>query len=315
MSIQGSGWRRPKQQPWRRSKDSKSEIILVMRLHNLKRMRQILRVVMFITLSASRALGGGDDDSQVLTPEDTSHVGTLGRKLSGDFLLDQKHIWSSPFRMNRHNAKWWILFGGATAALVATDKHTNTLFENSPAQVRWAEHVSNIGASYTLVPITAGFFTAGVFSDSAKARETGALGAEALLDSLVVQSVLKPITGRSRPNATRDKEWFEGGQSFPSGHTIETWSLASVIAHEYADRKWVPYVAYGLATVVGGARFTAHQHYASDILAGGAMGWFIGRYVYETHNDRPERGLRPEVAPLIQPSAGTYGISVKFPVR
>ena len=39
----------------------------------------------------------------------------------------------------------------------------------------------------------------------------------------------------------------------------------------------MPYVAYGLASVVSAARFTAQKHYASDIVAGAAMVWFIGR--------------------------------------
>jgi membrane-associated phospholipid phosphatase len=215
--------------------------------------------------------------------------------------------------MNRNSAKWWLVMGAATAALIATDKHTINTFENAPTQVRWGNHISNIGAVYTVIPVVAGFYVAGTVVDDPKARETGVLGVEALLDGLILQEVLKPIAGRNRPNAPHDKqEWFEGGASFPSGHAIESWALASVVAHEYSDRKWVPFVAYGLATIVGTARFTAQQHYASDILAGGAMGWFLGRYVYQTHQDhaRHTRRLTPRIAPLIQPSAGTYGLAL-----
>jgi len=77
----------------------------------------------------------------------------------------------------------------------------------------------------------------------------------------------------------------------------------------------VPIVAMGLATVVSTARFTAQKHYASDILAGGAMGWFIGRYVWKTHQDHaihPHSGFKPAVVPQISPGARAYGVAVEF---
>jgi membrane-associated phospholipid phosphatase len=261
-----------------------------------------------IALLAPGAAVASDD---TYSNTETDHPVQLGRKLVVNVLGDQKTIWTSPFHVNRKNAKYWMLFGAATAALVATDRQTSTLLKNAPTQVRWGNNISDVGAVYTVVPIAAGFYLGGAFTDNAKARETGVLGAEALLDSLIVQSVLKPIAGRNRPNSGPERhEWFDGGASFPSGHSIESWALASVVAHEYSDRKWVPFVAYGLASVVGAARFTAQQHYASDILAGGAMGWFIGRYVVESHGEHVGHGFKPKIAPILSPSARTYGLSV-----
>jgi membrane-associated phospholipid phosphatase len=142
------------------------------------------------------------------------------------------------------------------------------------------------------------------------------LGAETLLDSLIVVEVLKPIAGRNRPDSNSERgEFFEGGTSFPSGHAIESWSLASLVAHEYEHTVWVPVVAYGLAGVVSAARFAAQKHYASDIVAGGAMGWFIGRYVYKTHMDHAlhKHGfLNPQIQPVVSPGTGTYAVGLNF---
>jgi membrane-associated phospholipid phosphatase len=256
-----------------------------------------------------------DSRDRVFYPDDTERVKPLGRKLAGNILLDQKEIWTSPFRMKGNSAKWWIVIGAATAALVATDQHTINIFENAPTQVRWGNDISKVGAVYTVIPVVAGFYAAGAIIDDAKARETGVLGAEALLDDLIVQQVLKPIAGRNRPNASREKqEWFEGGASFPSGHSMEAWALASVVAHEYAHKKWVPLVAYSLATLVSSARFAAQQHYASDILAGGAIGWFTGRYVFQTHQDHAihRHSLTPRISPILAPSTATYGVGLTF---
>ncbi|MEO8048791.1 MAG: phosphatase PAP2 family protein [Acidobacteriota bacterium] len=232
-------------------------------------------------------------------------------------MLDQKEIWTSPFHMRGSDAKWWIGIGGVTAALIATDRHTSTVFENSRGQITWGNNLSRIGTSYTLLPIVAGFYGYGVLRDDAKPREVGVLGAEALIDSLIVVQILKPIARRNRPDApTEAGHFFEGGDSFPSGHAIESWALASVIAHEYGHgNKLVPIVVYGLATVVSGSRYAAQRHYASDIVAGAAMGWFIGRYVYHTHMDHAlHRHLagRIAISPELRPSEHLYGVALTF---
>jgi membrane-associated phospholipid phosphatase len=256
-----------------------------------------------------------DPRDRIYYPGDTERFKPLMRKLIGNILLDQKEIWTSPFRMDRHNAKWWLGFGAATGVLIATDHQTINVFENSPGQVRWGTNISQIGATYTLLPLLAGFYGYGVVRDNPKARETGILGAEALLDSVIVVEVLKVTFGRNRPDDTNPGKFFKGGTSFPSGHTILSWSAASLVSHEYKNTKIVPIVAYGLATLVSTARFTAQKHYASDILAGAAMGWFIGRFVYKTHEDHAlhhHSWFRPEVVPIIEPSRNSFGIMLAF---
>lgn len=252
---------------------------------------------------------------RIYYPGDTERFKPLINKLARNIVLDQKEIWTSPLRINRRDAKWWILFGASTGALIATDQRTIGAFENSRGQIAWGNRISNIGASYTLIPLMAGFYIYGVVRDEPKPREVGVLGAETLLDSLILVEVLKVIAGRTRPDSPKEKRFFEGGTSFPSGHAIESWSIASLIAHEYHRGKWVPVLAYGLAAVVSSARFAAQRHYASDILAGGAMGWFIGRYVSRTHMDHAihhHAWPRPRISPILQPSSGTYGIGLTF---
>jgi membrane-associated phospholipid phosphatase len=257
-----------------------------------------------------------DARDRIYYPDDTERFRPLAIKLGGNILLDQKGIWTSPFHMHARDSKWWILFGAATVALVATDHKTQNIFENSIGQVTWGNNISKVGASYTLIPLIAGFYGYGVLRDDPKAREVGVLGTEAMLDSLIVSEVLKPIARRNRPNSGTDQgHFFDSGASFPSGHAIEAWTLASVLSYEYGRTKWVPAVAIGLATVVSTARFAAQQHYASDIVVGAGMGWFIGRYVYRTHMDHAihRHGIQSaRIVPLVTPGSRTYAATVAF---
>jgi len=257
-----------------------------------------------------------DSRDRIYYASDTERIKPLTTKLFRNILLDQKEIWTSPFHMNRHNAVWWAIFGAGTAALIATDHRTNAYVTRN---VRWGNGVSNIGASYMIVPLTAAFYGYGALFDSPRARETGVLGAEAVLDSLIVVTVLKSATQRVRPDATTGErgQFFDRGDSFPSGHTIETWAFASVIAHEYKHKggRWVPFVAYGLASLVSAARFTADRHYLSDVVAGAGIGYFIGRFVYQTHEDHAEHKhawTHPRVVPGLDPATRTYSASLLF---
>jgi membrane-associated phospholipid phosphatase len=277
-----------------------------------------------VSVTAAQAQTSVRDASSSLTSREEACYSTeaeslkpLGKKFVKNFLLDQKDIWTSPFHMKRSDAKWWLLFGTATGALIATDHWTSRQLPNTNDQARFSARVSNVGAAYTVIPVTAAFYLGGVLTDNAKARETGLLGAQALVDGLVVFEVLKLATQRQRPvDDGGHGQFFHGGDSFPSGHTMAAFALASVVAHEYRNKKMVPVIAYGLATLVGAARFSARKHFASDVVAAGAMGWFIGTYVVETNQDtaRGRSTLKaiahPQVIPELQP--GGYGISLAW---
>lgn len=233
------------------------------------------------------------------------------RQLPADVWRDQKAIWTSPFHMKSRDATCWVLFSGATAGLIASDHAT--AYDHGPTQIRWGNRISRVGAAYTLVPAVAGFYAWGVWKNQARARETGIRGGEALLDALITVEVLKLAARRNRPDAVADRgKFFAGGTSFPSGHSIEGWALASLIAHQYRNRKWVPVTVYGLAGAVSAARFAAQKHYASDIVAGGVMGWFIGRYVGDRSATRWRGSIVPQLVPVWNPSARTYGIALTF---
>ncbi|MBZ5726995.1 MAG: phosphatase PAP2 family protein [Acidobacteriia bacterium] len=207
-------------------------------------------------------------------------------------LQDQKAIWSSPFHTTAKDAKFWAIFGGATAAFIATDRHLVNQLPNSSTQVSVSNWGSRFGAAYTLIPLSAGFYFLGSARKDERFRETGLIGFEALIDATLVVEAVKIVADRARPLESDGKGHFEDSpkgrlySGFPSGHAISTWAMASVVAHQYPHPRIIPILAYGLASTVVIARVGARQHFPGDVVAGSAMGWFIGDFVYgKRHND------------------------------
>ncbi|HYA96979.1 MAG TPA: capsule assembly Wzi family protein, partial [Methylomirabilota bacterium] len=91
---------------------------------------------------------------------------------------------------------------------------------------------------------------------------------------------------------------FQGASnpSFPSTHSMLSFTVASVIAHEYPG--WLTQtLVYTAASAVSIARASERQHFPGDIVIGGALGWAIGRQVYKAHSKFKEDDLYGPPAP------------------
>ncbi|HAF14554.1 MAG TPA: hypothetical protein DHU55_06715 [Blastocatellia bacterium] len=247
------------------------------------------------------------------------------KKFFVNILHDQRAIWTSPFHLHESDAKWLAPIGLSTMALIATDRRTSgELVEHvdNRSRLRISKDVSQLGSIYATGGVAAVFYLTGRATNNARARETGLLGAEALIDSGIVVQALKAVSQRQRPPVDHSSgEFFDGGNSFPSGHAISAWSLATVIAQEYGHKRpLVQFGVYGVAAAVSLARYTGRNHFLSDVLVGSAIGYGTGRYVYHKHHDsaldalnekQPDDLVRsklfPRIAPIYSPRSRTYG--------
>jgi hypothetical protein len=203
-------------------------------------------------------------------------------------LKDQEAIWTSPAHIRESNSLGPIALVLATAVLITADHQVMSSSRlQDPSLNSKSSSISNaLEAGFVAAP--AAIYAIGALRHDGHATETGILGGEAILDSLAVSEVTKAISRRERPTVDNAKgRFFQPNigldSSFPSNHSIVTWSSATVIASEYNG--WVTQVAaYGLATGVGVTRILARQHFPSDVLAGAAVGWMIGRYVVHRHH-------------------------------
>ena len=260
------------------------------------------------------------DPTPSLTPA-PSATPSLEKEFLKNILRDQKDIWTAPFRLKRGDAKWMLPFGVGTMALITTDRLTGDGISKFNRPVHASRVVSYAGSTYGAGAVALSFYLIGRAKRDQRARETGLLSAEALIDSLIVDSGLKAITQRARPMDGRERsEFFEHGTSFPSGHSIQAWSVATVIANEYQSNRAVQVGAYGIASAVSIARFTGHKHYLSDVLVGSLLGYGIGRYVYHTRHrnesesaeERPREPGWLAIMPQFDRRTHSFGVALKW---
>ncbi|MDT4953265.1 MAG: hypothetical protein QOJ02_1403 [Acidobacteriota bacterium] len=292
-------------------------------------------VCAFIILASMHAMAqspmGGEPLVAQPTPTPQAKPSpSLERGFFINILRDERAIWTSPFHIGRGDAKWIAPFGLSTALLIATDRRSaGEMAEGGDHQTRLriSRDISRAGDFYTTGGIAATFYLVGRTTKNARARETGLLGMEALINGGIVSSALKAISQRPRPRVDdASGEFFDRGNSFPSGHSTSVWSLATIIAYEYGHhRPLVRFGAYGLATAVGLSRYTGRNHFLSDVLVGSAIGYGIGRYVYQTHHDpsldtgdgeTKNKGARskliPSTSPLFSRASRSYGLALAW---
>ena len=248
----------------------------------------------YVLLTAVR-LGASEhsEPAETIKPDEKFPLGRrpsslVSREYASLLWEDTRGILSSPLHWDR-NA--WSLAGGLTAATAAaaifdgnirreaqTDRnHDGDVFFN-----QW----QRFGAEYSFA-VLGGFEAWGVIGNNPRAR---AVAMDGLTASIIADGIITPALkysiGRVRPNqtaATFSFKPFSGHDSFPSGHVTQAFAVATVIASHYDDW-WQQSLAYGTASLVVWGRIQQNRHFTSDVVAGAAVGWAVGRAVVRRHN-------------------------------
>jgi len=136
---------------------------------------------------------------------------------------------------------------------------------------------------YTAPPVAA-FYLYGYLADDKKARKTALLAVESLAIGGLFTQAIKVTAHRVRPS---------------SGAPPDQWGKEST---------FIPPIAYGLATLTGFARIYGNQHWASDVFAGAALGYFVGKAVVRFHKD--DTAKKVSITPMV---SGDYkGLTLSF---
>ena len=224
---------------------------------------------------------------------------------------DIKQQVTSPLRATGSD---WLKIGAfglfTTGVVLFVDKPLNRLAvdirnENSSV-VSASNYVTRFGGAYEGYTLAA-LGAYGYIFKKEKTKTTTFLATQAYITAAAIETALKYITGRQRPNYydpvtgqnsptwhgpfyqfQKDKNGqkppLESYTSFPSGHTTVAFAAATVFAMEYKDIKIIPIIAYSAATLIGLSRIAENQHWASDVLVGAALGFLSGRQVVNNYH-------------------------------
>ena len=175
----------------------------------------------------------------------------------------------------------------------------------------WMPGIGGI-ANYTgyiiplLTPLTLYFTGIGIKDE--KLQITGLALTQSLMLTLLIQSPLKIITGRTWPGIvdgwdsplskrsdrtddySGEFNWFnlDATGGWPSGHTANAFAAAATIAQIYHDQPVLKAAVFSYAALIG-LGMSVYDHWASDILAGALIGTAIGVTVGKSYRSLIEK--------------------------
>ncbi len=216
--------------------------------------------------------------------------GVTLRETPRNILHDQEAIWTSPAHLKIHDLEWRVPLAAGTGLAISTDQSAMVhVVSKNPGFNKKNIDASNVMiGGFIAAPVA--LYGLGHFRKSPRARESGILAGEAMIDSVVVEQGMKLIFWRERPALNNASGHFfksDAGvdSAFPSSHSVVAWSAAAVLAGEYPSPFSQMFI-YAAATGVSLTRVMGQQHFPSDVLVGSAAGWLLGRYVFRKHHNK-----------------------------
>lgn len=217
-------------------------------------------------------------------------------------LKDCRDLVIAPVRWEKNQ---WIGAGLVVAGgtlLYLADEDITSFFERNQNQTLdniSANFLGPLGEEYVLIPISAIFYTDGLITNSFHETDVGLQSLKALAITIGFTTLLKYSTHRYRPNETDPldaHQWdgpsFENDHlSFPSGHAARVFTMAALISSAY-HKTWISITTYSLASLVSISRVYESEHWASDVFIGAAIGYGIGKLVWNNHKNR-HSGIQP----------------------
>ena len=233
--------------------------------------------------------------------------------------------------------KDWTVFGGVAAATTLAfvyDDEIHDFVDGTFGNEKWntASKCTDVfGEEYFILPTVALTYAVGAIGDDCRLKNMSLAALQSFVYAEVASAGLKVLTCRLRPSEVNSQQPKANGQqpkangqqstvnsqtwlgpfksfkstSFPSGHAMRSFALATTVAGFYPEKKWVGIVSYSLATMTSLGRVVSKEHWASDVIVGAALGYFIGRGVVK-FNEKIGNISSVE----IQPIATNYGLGV-----
>ncbi|MFD2999600.1 phosphatase PAP2 family protein [Pontibacter toksunensis] len=184
-----------------------------------------------------------------------------------------------------------------------------------------ARTVEPLGKPGNLAHFAGAAALAGILFKDPKLQKAGFASLGSIMATAVVTNTLKQALQRHRPSSATENHHFDGlaegkNTSLPSAHTATAFAMATSVATVYKDSKWVPPLAYGTATLVGLSRIHDNAHWATDVLAGAAVGYLTSKSInrlYDVVNQKlKNRRHRLLLTPQVGLQSGSLSATLTF---
>jgi len=170
-----------------------------------------------------------------------------------------------------------LLIGGAAAAAVhPADTAVERRLPKFGTVDEALDSGSALGDGWVQWTTAGVVYGAGLVLRKPAVADVGTRLVEAQIVAGVITQVIKYAVDRQRPDG--------GSLSFPSGHSEASFVTADILAQQYGWR--VGAFAYAAAGCVSISRLAEHQHYASDVVFGAAVGIASARATGLAHASR-----------------------------
>lgn len=234
------------------------------------------------------------------SPKDSSgQVLTVTKSLGQEVAKDAGYLITSPLRIDMNSA---LVIGGVAAGiggLMVWDEDIQDFFQRnrSDAGDDAAQTLRKLGKAESFLAGHLGLIAAGWWfredRSGDKLLQTALVSLEAQLFTEAISGLTKVTVGRARPDTGRSSAVYtpfrnlDFDRSFPSSHAARAFAVAAVFADRYEQP--VPFLAYTTATLIGLSRIHRNDHWASDVFAGAALGFTIGKVLSWRHSHQNDR--------------------------
>ena len=188
------------------------------------------------------------------------------------FASDGWYLATSPARIGKAGLVKPLLIFGVAGVLYAYDEEITAGFHRSEDDeiydgvVTVGEWVEGTGYPGRTFPYYVGGTLLGYVFKSEPVKQAGLEIIETQFLSGGIRNLATLVIGRRREHEGRGARFFEfnGGTSFPSGHTSTNFQLAAILSHHI---HWKPATAvlYGVATCAAVQRVDSKSHWPSDV--------------------------------------------------
>ena len=208
------------------------------------------------------------------------------KALVKDLGQDLKHLPS------KENFRIAAIGGGMAFGAHFADKDLNEALVGSDTANKIFKPGAILGQSWMLLSAATTIYAVGRAGDKPRVSHMGMDLLQAVAVSEAITQSLKYTTRRERPDKSSKN-------SFPSGHSADTFAFATAMERHFGWKGAVP--AYMFASYVAISRLPANRHWFSDTVFGAAVGIIAGKTVTRHGRDFPVW-----VTPIPRGAAVTY---------